>query len=71
MNLLNHARQKNTLENIKIEYIYSKKNYNQEWECIMSFSKDNGTKHRFTSQAKKKKTALLSIISNIDRAIFI
>ena len=61
-NLINHCQQKNIPKNISIDYNYDKKNYNKEWECVISFL-DSGSNHiSFTSSNKTKYEALNSVL---------
>ena len=70
MNLLNHSRQKKTVENLNIRYTYFREKYGHEWMCTMAFTK-NGIQHEYSAQDKKKKSALISILKKVNRDIFI
>lgn len=65
MNLINHIRQTGAADNIDISYNYTKQNYDYEWECVLTFEKNNKT-YLFKKSGKTKKKCIISNITEHD-----
>jgi hypothetical protein len=65
MNLINHIRQTGAADNIDISYNYTKQNYNNEWECVLTLEKNNKT-YLFKKSGKTQKKGLISILTEHD-----
>lgn len=63
MNLINHIKQTGAADNIDISYNYTKQNYKNEWECVITLEKNNKI-YQFKKSDKTKKKGLISILTD-------
>ena len=65
LNLLNHLKQTNKLENLEIEYNMVDINRELFWECTISFNKD-GKKKTYKNRDVRKILSLKNLINKIE-----